>query len=182
MISCITCKNETYNPKFCSRSCAAKYNNKLFPKKKPPIKICSICKESFKTLQGFNRRTRCFDCHPLNTKYSKDDINKAIPIGQYQNKESVKNKHPSWLNAHIRYFNRKWNKNLIDLPCKNCLYDKFVELAHIKPVSSFSSDALLGEVNHHNNVIQLCPNCHWEFDHGLLSLDSILQKADALST
>jgi predicted nucleic-acid-binding Zn-ribbon protein len=84
-----------------------------------------------------------------------------------QNKESVKGKHPSWINSHIRQFNRSWNRLKTKLPCNNCGYTKHVELAHIKAVSSFDKTTTLGEINSPDNVIQLCPNCHWEFDNSI---------------
>ena len=51
------------------------------------------------------------------------------------------------------------------MPCAKCGYDKHVELAHIKPISKFGDESKLSDVNSENNVIQLCPNCHWEFDN-----------------
>ena len=30
---------------------------------------------------------------------------------------------------------------------------------------NYDDSALLGEVNSEDNAIQLCPNCHWEFDN-----------------
>jgi len=33
VVKCIQCSNDTTNPKFCSRSCAATYNNTVKPKK-----------------------------------------------------------------------------------------------------------------------------------------------------
>lgn len=86
-------------------------------------------------------------------------------MGEYRNKGSVKDKHPSWLNAHVRGFARSWLKHLTELPCAKCGYDLHVELAHIKAVTEFDDDALLTDINNTDNVIQLCPNCHWEFDN-----------------
>jgi len=33
-MKCLECNIETENPKFCSKSCSAKFNNKKFPKRK----------------------------------------------------------------------------------------------------------------------------------------------------
>lgn len=33
---------------------------------------------------------------------------------------------------------------------------------------SFSMDSLISEINSLENLIYLCPNCHWEFDNELL--------------
>lgn len=61
--------------------------------------------------------------------------------------------------------------------CFICNYSHHVEICHIKSVSSFPPEALLGEINDLSNLIGLCPNCHWEFDHGLLTEDQL--KVDA---
>lgn len=62
-------------------------------------------------------------------------------------------------------FARSWLKEITLLPCAKCGYDLHVELAHIRAVSDFSDDELLSEVNSSDNVVQLCQNCHWEFDN-----------------
>lgn len=54
--------------------------------------------------------------------------------------------------------------------CAICGYDKHVEIAHIKAVSDFDDSALISEINSKDNLIALCPNHHWEYDHGLLKL------------
>ena len=86
-------------------------------------------------------------------------------LGEYRTKLSVAGKHPSWVNAHVRSFARSWLKHLAIEPCRKCGYDKHVELAHVRPVSEFTDDELLRDVNSEDNVIPLCPNCHWEFDN-----------------
>lgn len=79
--------------------------------------------------------------------------------------------------------NRRWNKSLV-LPqttetgttaprCQSCSYDKHVELAHLKAVASFEPTATLKDINSPDNVLVLCRNCHWEFDHDLLPLHDI---------
>ena len=68
-------------------------------------------------------------------------------------------------NSHIRGLARIQHKDLLKQPCAYCGYTRHVELCHIKAVSSFSEESLVSEVNSVDNVIQLCRNCHWEFDH-----------------
>lgn len=60
MIHCLVCGTETTNPKYCSRSCAAKLNNRLFPKRQrqPSVKFCRICNESTPGPQA----TLCSNC------------------------------------------------------------------------------------------------------------------------
>jgi len=45
--------------------------------------------------------------------------------------------------------------------CQQCGYEKHVEICHIKPISSFPLDTEIDVVNDINNLIVLCPNCHW---------------------
>ena len=54
--------------------------------------------------------------------------------------------------------------------CKNCGYDKHVEVCHIKSISEFDKTSLISEINSLDNLIYLCPNCHWEYDHKIISL------------
>jgi hypothetical protein len=54
--------------------------------------------------------------------------------------------------------------------CKVCSYNKHVQVCHIKAINTFPKTALVGEVNAQSNLILLCPNHHWELDHGLLDL------------
>lgn len=162
MNQCLNCKKPTANPKYCCRSCSATQNNKIAPKRKLTRK-CLECD----TIVSNWRQYRCIK-HLQAYKISCAESYKFKTLAEYHEHLSVKGKHSSWKNSHIRVFNRAWNKNLTLLPCKNCGYNKHVELCHIKSVSSFPKTATLGEVNAATNNIQLCRNCHWEFDNGLL--------------
>ena len=156
MTICLNCNTFTKNNKFCSRSCSASYNNKISPKRKLKKK-CTECDLQVKSY----RHSKCEHHWAL----SKETKYKSKTIGEYRNLKSVLGKHPSWTNSHVRLFAKSWNKHLTKLPCAHCGYDKHVELAHIKPVSEFEDNALLSEINSENNIIPLCPNCHWEFDN-----------------
>lgn len=160
---CYHCQIETSNPKYCSRSCAAKENNKV--SKRKITRHCTKCK----CLVRNYRSTLCETHFQEHKKYESDYI-RNLTIADYCNRKSLINLHKSSQFAHIRGLNRSWNKDLTKLPCFNCGYSKHVELAHIKAISSFSVDTKLSEVNSKDNVVQLCPNCHWEFDNGLLNL------------
>lgn len=171
-VRCKTCNKEFYKynselenhpNSFCSRSCAAKFNNKGVAHNKPKKRKCTRCNSFFKREKGY-RSLLCPECKAQVIDYQ------SLTLKEYHSKNSIKNKHPSWKNAHIRCFNRYWNKDKILLPCANCGYTKHVELCHIKSITDFSESTTLGEVNHADNVIQLCPNCHWEFDHNLFDL------------
>lgn len=61
--------------------------------------------------------------------------------------------------------------------CQNCGYDKYIEICHIKAIKDFAPDELVSVVNHIDNLLSLCRNCHHEFDHGILSLSQIQNKS-----
>jgi hypothetical protein len=78
-------------------------------------------------------------------------------------------------NSYRAYISKHANEvfklhNYKEIKCAVCGYDKYVDVAHIKSVSSFSEDTLIYEINDIKNLIGLCPNCHWEYDNGLLVL------------
>lgn len=66
---------------------------------------------------------------------------------------------------------KKYKESNKPKKCKVCKYDKHYEVCHIKSVSSFNDDCLISEINHLDNLVALCPNCHWEFDHGILRIN-----------
>jgi hypothetical protein len=160
---------------FCSRSCAAKINNQGVQRNKPKKKSCAVCSTVFETNKNHSSRTCCEKCFE-NYGSAKKPYLRELTISELQSKVSVAGKHPSWASSNIRNLNRSWNKALLDLGCQNCGYSKHIELCHIKAVSDFSKDTQLSIVNHPDNILVLCRNCHWEFDNKLLSLDDIPKR------
>jgi predicted restriction endonuclease len=55
--------------------------------------------------------------------------------------------------------------------CWICGYNKHYDVCHIKPVRLFTDDALISNVNSLTNLMAMCRNHHWEFDHNQLSID-----------
>lgn len=157
-MKCTNCGKETTNKKFCSRSCSAKVTNKV-PKRVRTNK-CSKCN----SLARSYRATLCkYHCE----EYKRNKIfeYKSKTLGEYKSIQIKKGHHPSWHGVRIRIYSRQWNKELTKEPCRHCGYSKHVEMAHIKSVSEFSDDTPLSEINSKENLIPLCPNCHWEFDN-----------------
>lgn len=161
---CLNCNKETTNPKFCSKSCSAKITNKT-PKRKAQ-KHCVKCNKPLK-----NKKSVFCSEHFHEDMLNKKHCFENLTLLDYVEKTSIKKLAISSKFAPIRNFARSWNKNKTKLPCYNCGYSKHVELCHIKALSSFPLTAKLSEVNHSTNIVQLCPNCHWEFDNNLLILD-----------
>jgi len=155
---------------FCSRSCAATFNNSGKIKNKRVPRVCKSCGDIYFNGQG-HRSVFCRTC--FKTPEERKEEYKNLTLGQYHDMNSVRGKHPSWVNAHVRSFARSWNKKLCQLPCQYCGYSAHIELAHIKPISQFRRNAKLGTINHHKNLLVLCRNHHWEFDNEVITLSDI---------
>lgn len=54
--------------------------------------------------------------------------------------------------------------------CFLCGWNLHVHVCHIKPISSYGDDTLVSEINSMSNLVLLCPNCHWMFDNGKVTL------------
>ena len=91
---------------------------------------------------------------------------------------TCKGNHKTSATDKVRQLNRVWNQDLFcnvkTGKCQVCKYSKHVDLAHIQAVASFDKDtAKLKEINHPDNLLVLCKNCHWEFDNGLLKIEDV---------
>jgi len=167
---CITCQIELttkYQTKFCGRSCAAKHNNVKYPKRaSAPTKKCKN-EECGEMVKISNSRSFC----PLCVKNKKHL--RGLDVGESTIEEMVtrlgSNRYDR-IRAHTHVLHRKEKQTAV---CENCRYDKHVELCHIVSISSFPKDTKVNIVNGRKNILFLCPNCHWEYDHGLLNLDQI---------
>lgn len=151
---CLTCRSETANPKFCSRRCSISFNNRLKPKRTRRRFFCDIC-----GAEAGYRRKFCAK-HIL-----RGTITSQTTIGVIRSRS----KHQ--VNARIRQLARQAYRRLgLPLSCQVCGYSTHVEICHKRGISEFPDNALVSEVNSLQNLVCLCPNHHWEFDHGFLSL------------
>ena len=64
MILCLNCNYETSNPKFCTKSCAATYNNKLRKPKNQTYSKVSWCVDCLSIIP-YRILKRCSDCSTL---------------------------------------------------------------------------------------------------------------------
>lgn len=124
-------------------------------------KICSCGKYKDK------RTLVCKDCNQLKYREKWD----TLTIG-----EKTYDKHYYAKYSYIRYIARTLMLETGVDSCQNCGYNKHYEVCHIKAIASFPYDALIKDINRLDNLIVLCPNCHWEFDNDKLSLDDIKLK------
>jgi hypothetical protein len=152
MSYCKCCLKETNNPKYCSKSCATRFNNKI-PKRKLKNK-CKVCSEFISS-----KRTYCDKC--LNDALCKDmTLQEAI----------YEKHHKSSAFALVRSRARSTEKYKNTKCCEKCGYSKHVQACHIKPISSFPKNTLISKINEEKNIIILCPNCHWELDNNIWKL------------
>lgn len=140
---------------FCNRSCAATYNNKHSVRNYGPKKVkfyyCRICSKEL------DRRVYCEEHRP-------SILLKTIAELENTN-TSPSNKHCN-IRSNARYIAK--TSGLLD-KCKVCSYSIHIVTCHIKGIASFGKNTTISVVNDISNLIGLCPNHHWEFDHNLLS-------------
>ncbi len=121
--------------------------------KKKYQKICPICNKEIIRKES----KKCRFCAHIS-------IPKDMTLG-----EAIYTKHhKSSAYALVRIRARRIAKKLGWKTCFICGYDKHVEISHIKPICEFSMKTKLSDINKKANLVALCPNCHWEFDKGLL--------------
>ena len=139
---------------FCDRSCAAIYNNQKYPKRFKESK----CKKCDLPIHG--GYTYCKPCYENNHYLDNKTLEQAIKNRKDSN----------------RYTGIRWNGRLVyrasNKPkcCCRCGYSKHYEICHIKAIKEFDLNSLVREINSIDNLIALCPNCHWELDNGLLKI------------
>lgn len=134
--------------KFCNRSHAAKFNNKGRSRKKVKTERSSI--SIFNPIR-FN--------HLLG-------VTKSNLFARYPAWQTAR----SMIAKHARYLFFKFKDEKC---CFVCGYSNHIDVCHIVPVNQFRDNAFIFEINHLDNLVGLCPNHHWELDHGLLKITDV---------
>jgi hypothetical protein len=155
MNKCKSCGRETPNPRYCSRSCSATYSNRAFPKRTRSVRFCKYC-----GVEILPNRRVCDLCNPSLVDWSKRTLGEARELAKYQSNAQIR--------SVARYVYRASGRPYV---CVACGYDKHVEICHIEAINRFPEATTIAVISHLDNLVALCPNCHWEFDHGLLQLD-----------
>jgi endogenous inhibitor of DNA gyrase (YacG/DUF329 family) len=147
---CDVCGVATSNPKYCSRSCAAKANNVKFPKRtsKYEPRSCPICHTSLTTQQRGQNRTYC--------------SNKCARRSEYQRNVEL------WLagsahggiSAHKpSSIIKKWLRETRGDKCEQCGWNVRHPITGEVPIELDHEDGDYRN-NHPDNLRLLCPNCH----------------------
>ncbi len=160
MKQCINCEKEIpeykdKRQKFCDRSCAATFNNRLHPKRRPE-RLCSRCSKPLSS--GAKLCQGCVNARHLERVQGQPTVN-------YMLKDSASRAKNSPI--------RKWARRTLELEgrarkCEKCGFDLVIQVCHIRPIVDFPEDTLMGVVNSAGNLIYLCPNHHAMLDRGLL--------------
>jgi len=148
--NCLQCNLATNNPKFCNRSCSAIYNNSRFPKRKPEHN-CKVCNCPINA-----KRRYCSNCK-YTINWDTVTLSQVRGRRRYQKHSVIRDR------ARRLYLSQNTNE------CKRCGYDKHIEVCHIKSIRDFPGHTKISSINHPNNLIGLCPNCHWELDANIWS-------------
>lgn len=141
---------------------------KVFSREKVGKEVSSICKECGNQFTyKANARAERKVCDVCNKKNLIDDRTKKDLFTTRKNWQCARGA----IRVHAcSVFDRSKKEK----KCMVCGYDKYIEICHIKSVSSFSEDSKIKEINDINNLVVLCPNHHWEFDHGHLKLEDYI--------
>ena len=128
---------------FCSRSCGSRFNGKVSGISRRKFKECPKCAKEY-----FGRLKYCDSC----TRKRGGDVSSSLDITK---------SHPFFARVCRDHARRVLNEKGLLVSCKVCKFSAFVEACHIVPVT-------IKVINHETNLVGLCPNCHWLFDHGKL--------------
>ena len=157
---------------FCNWVCAARFNNagrkRTLPEKpllhEKPLRVCLGCGIWFTAYKSKLR----FCSRPCAAKFrsSCSEISSRTKQDLFASRKNWQSARSS-IRRHAAII---WKRSGRKLECSRCGYSNYVEIAHLKAVSEFLDGATIGQINDLSNLIALCPNHHWEFDH--LSRDS----------
>lgn len=160
-MKCLNCSDDTPNPKFCSKSCSAIYNNKKFPKRFR-IKKCKTCEDKVQSGYTFCKKCRDAKHKAVVEKNANSTIRELKSSG---------NPNFGGRYSYIRALSRaSYRKSGNPMACEFCGYDLHVEICHRRDISDFPLDTKIRVVNSLKNLVALCKNHHWEFDHGVIEL------------
>lgn len=153
--------------RLCSNACVTRHHWS----QKPSVEVfCHKCGDSIGCVprsERYQRSSRyCAACDQLvQARLSKatSGRTKAELFAARKNWQSARS-------AIVHHAAKRFAASGRDKSCHVCGYTTHIEVAHIRPVSAFPDEAMVGEINDLSNLVALCPNHHWEFDNGLISI------------
>jgi hypothetical protein len=157
-----TCGNKKQiKSKLCKR-CSSKQQSQTFLANRKNT-ICPQCN----TRKMHRSAKTCKNCLLDNKRTKIFDNNTPIKHYLYRN-----NKNPNYF-SRIRSHATNLVKHLnLSSDCIVCGFEH-TDICHIKPIASFPDETPINVVNSPSNLVILCKNCHWLFDHGYDSIEAI---------
>jgi hypothetical protein len=165
---------ENYKPT-CSRECARKIKTKSICF----TLICGECNSAFERKTNSENKN-CFCSRHCSTIFNNKKRKKSLPEKVEKTLKYTGVTKKELFETSKNYFSARcsiqknarlnFNKSKKEQICSICSYDKHIQVCHIKSVSSFNDNDLIIKINDIENLIALCPNHHWEYDNGLLTL------------
>lgn len=143
MTACLNCGKETNNPKFCSRSCSASFNNRLKAEKR----YCPFCKKELPP-KTFTDNTYCSRECVYNHRYVtyierwKQGLESGLK-GEYG----------------ISSYLRRYIVEKFDNKCTKCGWCEVNPYTNKVPLEIEHKDGNYLN-NDEDNLDLLCPNCH----------------------
>jgi predicted nucleic acid-binding Zn ribbon protein len=181
---CENCKKETKNKKFCSSSCSAIWNNKLFPKRKPEH-VCKNCKTKINSLRRFcspecksifikekHKTKKCSLCKKIFPRTTEHFYLK----GKAKGFQSYCKKCYTIKTVERQKETKKRNVNYLGGKCKICNYNRSMRsltFHHFDPKKkeySLSSSRIFNFEKckkEMDKCLLVCANCHGEIHDGL---------------
>lgn len=131
-----------------------------------------------------NARTKCLGCNVRIKNASsyclkcyrqtqiQAYLNNTQPLSGYLHKCP---KNPSYF-VKVRQHARRVAKQLklYDSGCACCPFLIGLQVCHVNSIASYDLSTPINIVNAPNNLVILCPNCHWLQDHGYPTLEDIV--------
>jgi hypothetical protein len=162
--------NQIRVKKFCNLQCYKKYKvgKSVGRQPTPTIKRnCQQCGNEFTAHRDKQYRSRKRFCGVCpRTRSTPNPIENLTKHALFEKRKNWQSARGSLRRNAYTAFRRTGQP----MACLICGYNNHVQIAHRKAVSSFANDALVSEINSPKNLVALCPNHHWEYDHKLFSL------------
>jgi hypothetical protein len=155
----------------CSKNCATSVCNRKYPKRTVNDFYClGNCGKNLGKYWIIQRKY-CNDCLVIyrnrNSSIKKDIKDRTLKDFVESHVQKSKSNKYCGIRINAKKIMTRAKK---DKCCAKCNYNKHVEICHIKAISEFEENTLISVINDINNLIYLCPNCHWEYDNGLLDI------------
>lgn len=154
---------------FCDKSCAAKYNNRKWPKRVKTVEEqekCPVCggKKSKKA-------KLCKKCEILEKRLKRREQTLGDFIGYGRDLKYLTHKCVGIRKDARSFMEEESKQEKVCAYCHNHDFDCILEVHHLKSILSFERDTKIKEINNDENLVWLCPNHHAMLERGLIKLE-----------